>query len=72
MKGFTREDVRFSLCRLNCCLCSIHLGGYCPGCGDGAGNQNCAIARCSLEHGSIAPKPSTLSTGGCAPLYPAI
>ena len=51
MKGFTREETRFSLCGLNCRLCSMHLGGYCPGCGGGAGNQSCAIAKCSLEHG---------------------
>ena len=53
MKGFTREDTRFSLCGLNCALCSMHLGGYCPGCGGGAGNQSCAIAKCSLEHGGV-------------------
>lgn len=53
MKGFAREETRFSLCGLNCCLCSMHLGGYCPGCGGGAGNQSCAIAKCSLEHGGI-------------------
>ena len=53
MKGFSREETRFSLCGLNCCLCSMHLGGYCPGCGGGAGNQSCAIARCSLAHGGI-------------------
>lgn len=33
MKGFTRTETRFSLCGLNCTLCSMHLGGYCPGCG---------------------------------------
>ena len=53
MKGFTREETRFSLCGLNCALCSMRLGGYCPGCGGGAGNQSCAIAKCSLEHGGI-------------------
>lgn len=53
MKGFTREEIRFSLCGLNCCLCSMYLGGYCPGCGGGAGNQSCAIAKCSLEHGGV-------------------
>ena len=53
MKGFTRAETRFSLCGLNCALCSMHLGGYCPGCGGGAGNQACTIARCSLEHGAI-------------------
>ena len=51
MKGFVRKETRFSLCGLNCALCSMHLGGYCPGCGGGEGNQSCAIARCSLEHG---------------------
>lgn len=53
MKGFTRTETRFSLCGLNCALCSMHLGGYCPDCGGGAGNQSCALAKCSLEHGGI-------------------
>ena len=53
MKGFTREETCFSLCGLNCYLCSMHLGGYCPGCGGGVGNQSCAIAKCSLEHGGV-------------------
>lgn len=53
MKGFTRAETRFSLCGLNCVLCSMRLGGYCPGCGGGAGNQSCALAKCSMEHGGI-------------------
>lgn len=53
MKGFTRTETSFSLCGLNCALCSMRLGNYCPGCGGGAGNQSCAIAKCSLEHGGI-------------------
>ena len=53
MKGFTRAETHFSLCGLNCALCSMKLGGYCPGCGGGAGNQSCALARCSLEHDGI-------------------
>ena len=53
MKGFTREETRFSLCGLNCALCSMRLGGYCPGCGGGAGNQSCTIAKCSLQHGEV-------------------
>lgn len=53
MKGFTRAETRFSLCGLNCALCSMHLGSYCPGCGGGAGNQSCTIAKCSLEHGGV-------------------
>ena len=51
MKGFDRAEPRFSLCGLQCALCPMHLDGYCPGCGGGAGNQSCAIARCSLEQG---------------------
>ena len=31
----------------------MRLGEYCPGCGGGAGNQACAIARCSLQHDHI-------------------
>lgn len=53
MKGFARKDLLFSLCGLNCGLCTMHLGGHCPGCGGGAGNQGCAIARCSREHGGV-------------------
>ena len=53
MKGFSRSEIRFSLCGLNCLLCTMHLGGYCPGCGGGAGNQSCAKARCSLQHRGI-------------------
>jgi hypothetical protein len=51
LKNFSRNDLSFSLCGLNCALCAMKLGGYCPGCGGGSGNQSCAIARCSLEHG---------------------
>ena len=54
MKGFERADLRLSLCGLNCGLCPMNLDGYCPGCGGGAGNQSCKIARCSLEHGAPA------------------
>ncbi len=32
----------------------MHLGGHCPGCGGGVGNQPCKIAKRSLEHGKIA------------------
>ena len=53
MKGFTRTETRFSLCGLNCAVCSMHLGSYCPDCGGGTGNQNCALAKCSLEHGGV-------------------
>ncbi len=27
----------------------MQMGGYCPGCGGGSGNQSCAIAKCSLQ-----------------------
>lgn len=50
MKGFTREHTEFSLCGLNCLLCPMQVGGYCPGCG-GPGNQSCTLARCSMDKG---------------------
>ncbi len=53
MKGFQRKDLMFSLCGLNCALCTMKIDNYCPGCGGGAGNQGCSIARCSLEHDGI-------------------
>jgi len=31
----------------------MRLGGYCPGCGGGPGNQSCAIAKCSLQHDRV-------------------
>ncbi|MDY3984673.1 DUF3795 domain-containing protein [Dysosmobacter sp.] len=53
MKDFQREYLLLSLCGLSCGLCTMYLGGYCPGCGGGDGNQSCAIARCSREHGNV-------------------
>lgn len=53
MKDFNRTNLSFSLCALNCKLCSMHLDGHCPGCGGGAGNQSCAIAKCSLQHDKV-------------------
>ena len=53
MKGFKRNDLQFSLCGLNCAICPMKLGKYCPGCGGGDGNQGCTIARCSMQHESI-------------------
>lgn len=35
MKGFKRENRLLSLCGLNCGLCTMYLGKYCPGCGAG-------------------------------------
>lgn len=53
MKEFVREDFLFSLCGLNCGLCTMKIGEYCPGCGGGCGNQGCAIARCAMEKTGI-------------------
>lgn len=54
MKDFSRPHPRhLALCGLNCPLCPMHIGGWCPGCGGGAGNQSCRIARCSREHGGV-------------------
>mgnify|MGYP006968298975 CR=1 FL=1 len=49
MKDFHRDHPGFSQCGLNCLLCPMNLGGYCPGCGGGEGNQSCAVARCAME-----------------------
>ena len=51
MKDFHRDHLQFSQCGLNCLLCPMQLGGYCPGCGGGEGNQSCAIARCAMDRG---------------------
>lgn len=53
MKNFKRRNLLFSLCGLNCGLCPMYSGNYCPGCGGGEGNQSCAIAKCSIEHNKI-------------------
>ena len=53
MNGFLRKDQLFSLCGLNCGLCVMHFDKRCPGCGGGAGNQACKIARCSLTRDNI-------------------
>lgn len=51
MKDFHRDHFQVSQCGLNCLLCPMKLGNYCPGCGGGEGNQSCSIARCALERG---------------------
>ena len=33
------------------CMLWFLTGLYCPGCGGGDGNQSCAIAQCSRNHG---------------------
>ena len=53
MKNFQRKDLSLSLCGLNCELCTMKLDNYCPGCGGGAGNQSCSIAKCSLQQNSV-------------------
>lgn len=51
MNALWRSDARFSLCGLNCCLCLMHEGGHCPGCGNG--NHLCALQRCARERGGV-------------------
>lgn len=53
MKNFNRENPLFSLCGLNCGLCTMYLDHYCPGCGGGEGNQACKIAKCSIQRGKV-------------------
>ncbi len=49
MKDFKRNNIYFSLCGLNCGLCTMRLGNHCPGCGGGE-HHSCTIAKCSLAH----------------------
>ena len=49
MNDFTRKNPLLSLCGLNCGLCTMQIGGHCPGCGQG--NKPCKAARCGMEHG---------------------
>lgn len=51
MKGFSRNYPQIALCGLNCLLCPMNLGNYCPGCGGGDGNQGCPRARCARDRG---------------------
>lgn len=48
MEKFERKDPLFSLCGLNCGLCTMKLGNFCQGCGHG--NKPCKVARCGMEH----------------------
>lgn len=51
MGGFHRDNPLFSLCGLNCGLCRMYGGGYCPGCG-GEGKSACAMEkRLSINRG---------------------
>ena len=52
MNGFERNNQLLSLSGLNCGLCTMYIGRYCPGCGGGEGNQGCRIARCGMERGN--------------------
>ena len=50
MKNFSRAYPQAALCGLNCLLCPMCVGGYCPGCG-GEGSQGCPRARCARDRG---------------------
>lgn len=50
---YRRKNPLFALCGLNCGLCPMKIGGTCPGCGGGEGNQPCAILRCACQRGQI-------------------
>ncbi|MCE5343264.1 MAG: DUF3795 domain-containing protein [Eubacteriales bacterium] len=53
MISYPRGDQLLSLCGLNCGLCPMRVGRYCPGCGGGEGNQPCAVLRCAATHGNL-------------------
>lgn len=53
-KKFTREDLLFSLCGLNCSLCPLFVRKQCSGCIEGSMcYKTCNIAPCSIEHGGV-------------------
>ena len=49
MGEFKRANPLFSLCGLNCGLCTMRIGGHCPSCGQG--NRPCKVARCAVARG---------------------
>ena len=49
MEEFKRDNPLFSLCGLNCGLCTMRIGGHCPACGQG--NRPCKAARCAVGRG---------------------
>ena len=53
MRDFKRENLSFSLCGLNCGLCSMNLNQYCRRWRGREGNQACSIAKCSLQHENV-------------------
>lgn len=51
---FTRDNLLFSLCGLNCSLCPMFVKKTCSGCINGSMCYNiCNIVPCSLEHGAV-------------------
>ena len=50
MKNYGRSYPYLSLCGLNCSLCTMHLSGYCPGCG---GERETSPARSLSALGSM-------------------
>lgn len=51
---FTRDNLLFSLCGLNCSLCPMFVKKTCSGCIKGSMCYNiCNIVPCSLEHGAV-------------------
>ena len=52
MSGPIRRHPEFGQCGLNCLLCTMRLGGHCPGCG-GEGHARCAIRRCAQDQGNL-------------------
>jgi hypothetical protein len=53
MADFHRGDQLLSQCGLNCGLCSMYIGNYCPGCDGGPGNQPCAVLHCAAKRGNV-------------------
>lgn len=49
-----RKNAMVGCCGLSCGLCPMQFGGYCPGCGQGAGNQPCAKVKCGTVQRGVA------------------
>jgi len=59
MEKYRRKESRFSLCGLNCCLCSRYNtagASECPGCGgENFENQHpsCSVITCNKKHDTV-------------------
>lgn len=53
-RGMMRKNAMVGCCGLSCGICPMQMGRYCPGCGQGAGNQPCAKVKCGTVQRGVA------------------